>query len=176
MRIPPKPIEIRTVEYDKEITVFWVCEELKTPEYSGRYEVESDPPTFTMVVARSPARFRRLTNGNKYKFQVNAVHQVGKATSEWSKHAIPDDEIPKEQYLRNKKRIVCEKGTAEQKKKEEQERQQKKKKMEEQRQRVMQNKRRMSFLAKERTNNMNNKFGGRGGGRNMTTASAMIGG
>ena len=47
--------------FDKEITVFWVCEELKTPEYSGWYEVESDPPTFTMVVTRSQARFRRLT-------------------------------------------------------------------------------------------------------------------
>ena len=43
-----------------------------------------------------------LTNGKISKFQVNAVNQVGKATSEWSKHAIPDDEISKEQYLRKK--------------------------------------------------------------------------
>jgi len=108
LRIPPKPIELRTVEYDREITVFWVCEELKTPEYSGWYEVESIPATFTMVVTRSQARFRRLTNGIKYKFVVKAVNQVGESISDESKSAVPDDIITKEQYSLKKKSIACE--------------------------------------------------------------------
>merc|ERR1712154_750776 len=81
--------------------------ELKTPEYSGWYEVESDPPTFTMVVTRQQARFRRLDNGRKYIFKVTAVNQVGKTTSEWSTYCIPDDDIKKESYLRKKKAIAC---------------------------------------------------------------------
>jgi len=107
LQIPPQPIELRLVPFDREITVFWVCEELKTPEYSGWYEVESDPPTFTMVVTRQQARFRRLDNGRKYIFKVTAVNQVGKTTSEWSTHCIPDDDIKKESYLRKKKAIAC---------------------------------------------------------------------
>eukprot|EP00483_Globobulimina_turgida_P013672 UN13698 len=108
LKIPPTPIELRTVPFDKEITVFWVCEELKTPEYSGWYEVESDPATFTMVVTRQQARFRRLDNGRKYTFKVTAVNQVGKATSEVSKPCIADDDITRDSYLRKKKYIACE--------------------------------------------------------------------
>merc|ERR1712228_989976 len=108
LKIPPQPIELRCVPYDREITVFWVCEELKTPEYSGWYEVESEPPTFTMVVTRQQARFRRLDNGRKYTFKVTAVNQVGKATSDVSNACIPDDEVSKESYLRKKKAIACE--------------------------------------------------------------------
>merc|ERR1712113_1019009 len=108
LKIPPTPIELRCVPYDKEITVFWVCEELKTPEYSGWYEVESDPPTFTMVVTRQQARFRRLDNGRKYTFKVTAVNQVGKSESDKSSACIPDDEITKDLYARKKKAIACE--------------------------------------------------------------------
>merc|ERR1712129_577160 len=108
LKIPPQPIELRCVPFDKEITVFWVCEELKTPEYSGWYEVESEPPTFTMVVTRQQARFRRLDNGRKYTFRVTAVNQVGKAMSDVSAACIPDDDIGKELYLRKKKAIACE--------------------------------------------------------------------
>ena len=108
LKIPPQPIELRCVPFDREITVFWVCEELKTPVYSGWYEVESEPPTFTMVVTRQQARFRRLDNGRKYTFKVTAVNQVGKATSDISKACIPDDEISKDSYLRQKKAIACE--------------------------------------------------------------------
>eukprot|EP00485_Elphidium_margaritaceum_P004014 CAMPEP_0202687728 /NCGR_PEP_ID=MMETSP1385-20130828/3367_1 /ASSEMBLY_ACC=CAM_ASM_000861 /TAXON_ID=933848 /ORGANISM="Elphidium margaritaceum" /LENGTH=1356 /DNA_ID=CAMNT_0049342569 /DNA_START=13 /DNA_END=4083 /DNA_ORIENTATION=+ len=106
LKIPPQPIDLRCVPFDREITVFWVCEELKTPEYSGWYEVESDPPTFTMVVTRSQARFRRLTNGKKYTFKVTAVNQVGKSESEQSEASVPDDDIAKEQYTRGKKSIA----------------------------------------------------------------------
>ena len=203
---------------------------MKTPEYSGWYEVESDPPTFTMVVTRSQARFRRLTNGKKYTFKVTAVNQVGKSESEISKPCVPDDDITAQQYARKKKQIACQvkeillkirkekkkqrahdklvklqkdrtnqrqkdrkqdKATynkiiakqekkkrqqARQRQKEEQARKQKKKKMDEQRKRVMENKRRMSFLAKERINNMNGKITSVRSGRNMNTASAMMGG
>merc|ERR1712113_925307 len=107
LKIPPTPIELRCVPYDKEITVFWVCEELKTPEYSGWYEVESDPPTFTMVVTRQQARFRRLTNGRNYTFKVTAVNQVGKSESEISAPCHPDEGITKEAYGLKKKRIAC---------------------------------------------------------------------
>eukprot|EP01084_Bolivina_argentea_P132216 233316_1 len=108
LKIPPQPIELRTVAFNKEITVFWVCEELKTPEYSGWYEVESEPPTFTMVVTRQQARFRRLSNGRKYTFKVTAVNQVGKSSSIQSKACIPDDDISKQEYNRKKKYIACE--------------------------------------------------------------------
>jgi len=108
LKIPPTPIELRCVPFDREITVFWVCEELKTPEYSGWYEVESEPKTFTMVVTRQQARFRRLDNGRKYTFRVTAHNQVGKATSAASLPCIPDDDINKEQYGRNKKAMACE--------------------------------------------------------------------
>jgi len=108
LKIPPQPIELRCVPYDREISVFWVCEELKTPEYSGWYEVESEPSTFTMVVTRQQARFRRLDNGRKYTFKVTAVNQVGKATSDTSIACVPDDEISKESYARKKKAIACE--------------------------------------------------------------------
>ena len=107
LKVPPTPIELRTVPFDKEITVFWVCEELKTPEYSGWYEVESVPPTFTMVVTRQQARFKRLTNGKKYTFKVTAVNQVGKSSSEMSAPCRPEEDISREQYSLKKKRIAC---------------------------------------------------------------------
>lgn len=102
------PIEIRTVPFNHEITVYWVCEELNTPEYSGWYEVESDPPTFTMVVTRQQVRFKRLTNGKNYTFTVSAVNQIGKQTSFPSIPCMPDDSIHKKEYARLKKSIACE--------------------------------------------------------------------
>jgi len=96
------------VPFDREITVFWVCEELKTPEYSRWYEVESEPKTFTMVVTRQQARFRRLDNGRKYTFKVTARNQIGRATSVSSAACVPDDVRTKEQYGRDKKAMACE--------------------------------------------------------------------
>ena len=106
LKIPPTPIDLKCVAFDREITVFWVCEELKTPEYSGWYEVESDPPTFTMVVTRQQARFRRLVNGKNYTFKVTAVNQVGKATSSASEKCRPDEDVAKSEYKRLKRSVA----------------------------------------------------------------------
>merc|ERR1712228_1019264 len=183
LKIPPQPIELRCVPYDREITVFWVCEELKTPEYSGWYEVESEPPTFTMVVTRQQARFRRLDNGRKYTFKVTAVNQVGKATSDVSNACIPDDEVSKESYLRKKKAIACEvkeillKIRKQQKKDKTRQKLVKLKKTQNKqnkREKEMGKKAYNKILAKEQINNLDSKFSTRNKGKNMNTASAMM--
>eukprot|EP01084_Bolivina_argentea_P070549 128264_1 len=106
--IPPKPIELRCVPFNKEITVFWVGEELQAPKYSGYYKIVSEPPTITMTVNTQQTQFTQLINGTKYRFKVSAINKVGESISEISQACIPNAKIAKQSYIKTKKQIALE--------------------------------------------------------------------
>eukprot|EP01083_Nonionella_stella_P238569 835889_1 len=94
LKIPPQPTNVRCIPTNGEITVFWICEDLNKPEYSGWFEVESDPNTFTLVVKRQEATFKRLDSAQEYTFTVKAVNNVGHAVSNISEPCMPQSNQP----------------------------------------------------------------------------------
>jgi len=107
VKIPPEPMNLRCASTSNEITLFWICEDLKAVEYSGWFEVDCNPGNIRMVVTRPQARFRGLRNDIAYRFQVSSCNDVGRTASEWSDYIAPNTKITKEQYIRDKKNIAC---------------------------------------------------------------------